>query len=85
MSGEFMVWESGLFVVVANRSVFKNVFIYLSRYLVGLAAELYSHYTTEYLAKFFCLKYRPTYHNNKQAAVLITQVVLINLTLQVSE
>ena len=77
MSGEFMVWESGLFVVVANRSVFKNVFIYLSRYLVGLAAE--------YLAEFFCLKYRPTYHNNKQAAVLITQVVLINLTLQVSE
>ena len=58
---------------------------YLSRYLVGLAAELYSHYTTEYLAEFFCLKYRPTYHNNKQAAVLITQVVLINLTLQVSE
>ena len=51
---------------------------------MGLAAELYSHYTTEYLAKFFCLKYRPTYHNNKQAAVLITQVVLINLTLQVS-
>ena len=48
MSGEFMVWESGLFVVAANRSVFKNVFIYLSRYLVGLAAELYSHFSLYY-------------------------------------